>query len=68
MYLVFAGDHYYPSGGWDDLVGIYNALDEAQAAANYGWHDRHMEGEVDHYGWYQIVDLDNKEVVERYVR
>lgn len=28
-YLLFAGDHYYPSGGWNDFVGSFDTAREA---------------------------------------
>jgi hypothetical protein len=44
MYLVFAGYHYYPSGGWSDYQGSYSSEKEAlQAIANLS------------YDWWQIV-------------
>lgn len=30
MFLVFAGDNYYPEGGWKDFVGSYSKLEEAK--------------------------------------
>jgi hypothetical protein len=32
-YLVFAGDSYYPGGGWEDFVDSFDSLDEAHASA-----------------------------------
>ena len=32
-FLVFAFDLYYPAGGWDDLVGAFDSLDDAKVAA-----------------------------------
>ena len=32
-YLAFAFPHYYPVGGWDDLVGAYSTEADARAAA-----------------------------------
>lgn len=29
--LLFAGESYYPQGGWSDLVGTYGTVDEAKA-------------------------------------
>ena len=28
-FLVFAGDSYYPDGGWDDLIETTNSFEEA---------------------------------------
>lgn len=29
-YLIFAGDEYYPGGGWHDLYGATNSFEDAQ--------------------------------------
>jgi hypothetical protein len=29
-YLVFYGEDYYPSGGWDDFEGFFKTLDGAK--------------------------------------
>jgi hypothetical protein len=31
-YLLFYGDNYYPSGGWDDFKGDFDSVDEAKVA------------------------------------
>ena len=40
MYLLFAGDNYYPCGGWDDYKGSF-ATEEAAleflATKRYDW-------------------------------
>lgn len=60
-YLVFVYDTYYPAGGWNDLVGSYETLEEAieQAARDAGSGD-----------WknYHIVDLQQQRVVARWTR
>lgn len=30
MYILFAGDQYYPAGGAEDFVGVYDTVDEAK--------------------------------------
>jgi hypothetical protein len=48
MYLLFAGDCYYPKGGWADWRGTYQTLLEATtAAANLG---------TDGLEWWQIIE------------
>jgi hypothetical protein len=32
-FVVFAYDNYYPSGGWDDLSGVFDNREEAHKAA-----------------------------------
>ena len=52
-YLLFAGDEYYPIGGWEDFLGAYSSLEEAN--------DRLFGTPCD---WWQIVDSETLEVVE----
>jgi hypothetical protein len=48
LFLVFAYDSYYPSGGWGDFKGGYATLEEAQA----------REAELKRtWDWVDIVDL-----------
>jgi hypothetical protein len=44
-YLMFAGSHYYPCGGWEDFKGCYDTVEEAEAAARAEKED-----------WTQVVD------------
>ncbi len=47
MYLVFAGDHYYPAGGWRDFEGAFPSLEDAEEHAKDlkcdWWHIVHGE-------------------------
>ncbi len=36
-FLLFAGDDYYPSGGWGDFVGSYDSVEEAIPDAYSEW-------------------------------
>ena len=51
-YALFAGDHYYPSGGMNDCIGRYETIELAREANNGAW------------DWFQIVDLETFTVVE----
>ena len=53
MFLLFAGYHYYPSGGWNDFVGQYDTIEEARQSY------RSMDV---NYEWYHIVS--GNEIVE----
>lgn len=53
-YLLFAGDIYYPAGGWRDFIGDFDVLDEAKA--------RLIRNRS--YDWYQIYDTKHNEIVE----
>lgn len=46
-FFVFGGDIYYPCGGWRDLIGQYDTMEEVQEFLN-DWY-----GE---YKWYHVVD------------
>ena len=44
-FLLFAGDTYYPCGGWHDFIGSYDSYEEA--AAN---------GDIDRNDWWHVID------------
>jgi hypothetical protein len=45
-YLLFAGENYYPKGGWEDFVKDFNTVEEAlEYMAHYKPDD-----------WFHIVD------------
>lgn len=49
MYLVFAGNTYYPAGGWDDFQGAFYTLTDARAHAlslGYDWWHVVLDGEI----------------------
>lgn len=55
-YLLFAGQRYYPGGGWNDYRGSFETADLAI---------RHIaKRDVDTYDWWQVVDLETGRVVE----
>lgn len=54
-YLLFAGDVYYPVGGWDDFRGAYDTIEEAQSAS-LAYRDT--------YEWFHIVDTVEMKQVE----
>ena len=55
MYLLFAGDDYYPVGGFDDLVGSFDCIEDARSKG---------EG----YEWWHIVRITTNgfEIVEKH--
>lgn len=52
MFLLFAGEIYYPCGGWDDFQGAYPTLQEAITAA----------GKL-RFRWQHIVDMKQSAIV-----
>jgi hypothetical protein len=57
QFLLFACSQYYPSGGWNDLKGDFETLDEAKEEWN-----KYAKEKV--YDWGHIVDLKTGEMVE----
>lgn len=51
-YLLFAGDNYYPDGGWDDFLGAFDTPLEAAKA---------LQGH--RCDWYQLVDTETFSVM-----
>lgn len=47
-YAIFAGDSYYPNGGWEDFRAAFETLEEATDYV------RHFASKAD---WYDVVDL-----------
>lgn len=55
-YLLFAGDHYYPSGGMDDFIKDFDTQNEAMVEAHI------IAG--DSFRWWHIWDSEMREIVE----
>ncbi len=51
-WFLFAGHHYYPSGGMGDFIKAFSTDDEAEEFVV----SRKLEGNWN-YGWYDIVDI-----------
>ena len=56
QFLLFAGDHFYPSGGWGDFKNSFDTVEEAQEGAA-----DELAGNSD---WWQIVDITTGKVVK----
>ena len=57
-YALFAGDHYYPSGGIGDLVGSFETIEEAKAKGR----DALSEFNINDYNdWFHVVDLQSED-------
>jgi len=52
-FLVFCGDNYYPSGGWEEFKGSFGTLEDA------------INFLLDlNYNWYHIVNLESESIVK----
>lgn len=66
-YLVFAGQYYYPSGGWDDYRAQFDNLDEARSYAKslIKFEQSYLGGWINvGEDWWQIISLESLTVVE----
>jgi hypothetical protein len=59
-YLLFAGDIYYPRGGFHDFCGDFSSIEECEKFAT-SQNDRWMCGESSE--WYHIFDVSELKVV-----
>jgi len=50
-FLVFAGDYYYPKGGWKDFKGAFSSYENALKCIN-----KPELGFEDPYEWWHIID------------
>lgn len=59
QFLFFAGDHYYPSGGWDDFRDSFDTVEEI----NEYWL-KCLNEKV--YDWGHTIDMHTGKMVARY--
>jgi hypothetical protein len=60
-FLLFSGDHYYPSGGWDDMVGDFDTPEDATAKGQ----ELLRQLKTD---WFHVVDMETGECGEDQTR
>jgi hypothetical protein len=56
MYIIYAGEKYYPKGGANDIVGYYDTYDLSL---------EHYNLIIDKYDWIHILNTENKKIVNR---
>lgn len=59
MFILFAGDYYYPEGGWNDIVGVFDNIEDAKNCALAG--NREFKRD---YQWWHIVDMAVRKIVD----
>jgi len=52
MFFLFAGEHYYPSGGMHDFIDQFDNIDDAIGVGRSGKYD-----------WYNIASLQDGKLV-----
>ncbi len=58
QFLLFAGDQYYPSGGWSDFQGDFDSVDAAKAHLPLVQEVQRLRSP-----WWQIVDTKTFSIV-----
>jgi hypothetical protein len=53
-YAVFAGDKYYPTGGWADIKSAGNDLEALK---------KYLADNKERWDWWQIIDLKTRTVI-----
>ena len=61
-YILFAGEDYYPVGGWRDFIGRYETKEEAIDLAK-SMLLRKYHPDTTNYSWYHVVNLLDGEFV-----
>ena len=65
-FWLFAGDHYYPSGGIQDFIGDFDDLEDARAKVRHHRENSTWGLDPDFtYDWYHIVDMDTRKKIEQ---
>jgi hypothetical protein len=78
-YALFAGQNFYPSGGWDDFIGFFPSLAEAYKRFSEpvlrSWvdttdefFDPNDEDNYEAFEWGHLVDMEENKVVKRVMR
>jgi hypothetical protein len=74
-YLLFAGDAYYPGGGWEDFKGRFATAEEgaaegrrlaARALADMAGLDDRLRKQREGDYWWQVVDPEANAIVARH--
>lgn len=62
-YYLFAGSHYYPAGGANDLVGTFETLELVKQAID----EDKAKDDLNHYPWewYHVLDIQTGEVMDK---
>lgn len=55
-YLLFAGEYYYPGGGWNDLVNSFPTMEAVAVAIDGLFNDIFTD-------WFHVVDRDTGKIV-----
>lgn len=57
-YILFAGDAYYPGGGVNDIIAVFNDLEYAKEHAEKPRKQPWVDDQVSAYDWANILDAE----------
>lgn len=63
MFLIFAGENYYPEGGWNDFVGVVGTLEEAKHRITSSIQESQSKNCRIGFDWMHIVSLEGMNIV-----
>jgi hypothetical protein len=64
-YWLFAGETYYPDGGWGDFRGAFPTVEAALVVLAAVYHTLHPLRPVPSEAlWYEIIDIRRRAVVQ----
>ena len=63
-FALFAGDTYYPRGGWLDFRGSYLSIEDAVAQLFREPYYEGEEGKLLLYDWWHVIDLKSGSIVD----
>lgn len=70
-YILFSGDNYYPSGGWDDYDVSFDTIDQARGSIKIKPFRRSDDVLCKSYvigdrvfDWYQLIDLNTGKEID----
>lgn len=61
-YVLFAGEHFYAKGGWNDAMGEFDSLEEAVAKAHWLLTED-IPADRPALDWWHVVDMETRSVV-----
>lgn len=57
-FLIFAGDEYYPSGGWEDFITTIDTLSNVHL-----YIDEIIKNNDHDYDWMHVVDMETHDII-----
>jgi hypothetical protein len=56
-YILFAGNNYYPEGGWNDFAGMFETIEAAKKRGTELLNRKRVFASDSNWDWAHIVDV-----------